>query len=698
MIAMFLHLPVMKFSLSIFLLCAVSLGFSGNPNQNFTPATEPISFYPNTKPFVRWWWFATEIKKPDIKHQLDYVKAMNFGGVEICWLYPLYRYQKMYADKYHRYYPKDTTAQKWLSPEWSQMVAYTKSYADSIGLSCDFTFGSAWIIAATYMDKAHSTQIYGDTSFRQSLTYSWCYPDTQWVINHLDSEAFKLYEKPMVNALMDALKGSKSALFTDSWEIKLNATNKIWTPGFEKTFQEQFGYDIIPYMKAGLDSFPDVRYDYMLHVDDYVTSGYYKPFVEKCKELGAWSKVQCLGAPADVMSLYALVDIPETEAMLNNPHYGRIVSSAACLASKNLVSSETFTCMYGFPATYLRQEQTADLKMVADALFAQGINHLVYHGMPYNPAGSDSIDFFATTYFGPNGSLTPELPAFNSYVEKVCGFMQKGKTYTDVAVYIPYEDGVMKGAYPPEQQRVWVWGEYELRYVYPPLETEGYHPLWINRHFLEEAKYQNKRLTVGDAAFSTLYIDVDYMDVRALKKVLEFAKQGLPVCIKRQPKQPGFNKSPVYTKMLQELSLLKNVSNKFENVVQRPPLIQIFSSASPSPSGEGARRADEDKGDSIPEYWCRVTDDGTYYLFLSQPLSKDLKYPIYSGQSLMKQSTFRELTLNIRGKMIRKKFEFKPYQSLMLRITPKGKIEFIDITFIPKDPVVRTREKQKMNF
>lgn len=259
---------------------------------------------------------------------------MNFGGVEICWLYPLYRYQKMYAEKYNRHYPVDTSAQKWLSPEWSEMVAYAKSYADSIGISCDFTFGSAWIIAATYTDQAHRTQIYGDTAFRQALTYAWTYPDTQWVVNHLDSNAFKLYAEPFVPALKNALRGSKSALFTDSWEIKLNATNKIWTQGFEKTFREKFGYDIIPYMKSGLDSFPDVRYDYMLHLDDYVTSGYYKPFVEKCKQLGAWSKVQCLGAPADVMTLYSLVDIPETEAMLNNPRYGRIVSSAACLASK----------------------------------------------------------------------------------------------------------------------------------------------------------------------------------------------------------------------------------------------------------------------------------------------------------------------------------------------------------------------------
>lgn len=681
----------MKFCLSILFLSALSLGLPGSRNQNSTPAAEPVSYYPTSKPFVRWWWFATEIKKTDIKEQLDWVKKMNFGGVEICWLYPLYRYQKMYAEKYHRYYPIDTTAQKWLSPEWSQMVAYTKSYADSIGLSCDFTFGSAWIIAATYMDKAHSTQIFSDSSFRQSLTYAWTYPDTQWVINHLDSEAFKIYAKPVVNALNDALKGSKSALFTDSWEIKLNATNKIWTQGFEKTFHEKFGYDIIPYMKAGLDSFPDVRYDYMLHLDDYVTSGYYKPFVEKCREMGAWSKVQCLGAPADVMTLYSLVDIPETEAMLNNPRYGRIVSSSACLASKNIVSSETFTCMYGFPATYLRQEETADLKMVADALFAQGINHHVYHGMPYNPVGSDSIDFFATTYFGPNGSLTPDLPAFNSYIEKVSGLMRKGKTYTDVAVYIPYEDGVMKGAYPPERQRVWVWGEYELRYVYPPEETEGYHPIWINRHFLEQAKYQNTspakgggKLMVGDAEFSVLYIDVLYIDVRALKKILEFAKQGLPVCMKRQPKQPGFIKSPEYTKMLQELSSLSNVSEKFENVVQHPPLIQ---------------------GDSLPEYWCRVTEDGKYYLFLAQPLSKDLKYPVYSGQSLMEHSGFRELTLNIparqpggNGRIIRQKFEFKPYQSLMLKITPDGKMESIDITFVPKDPVVRPHEKQKMHF
>lgn len=635
------------------------------------------SYNPSSKPITRWWWFATEIKEQDIKHQLDWIKEMNFGGVEICWLFPLHRYQQMYAEKFNRFYPIDTSAQEWLSLEWSEMVTYTKMYADSIGLSCDFTFGSGWQIAATYIDKAHSTQIYGDSIFRQPLTYAWTYPDTQWVINHLDKNAFDLYAGPFVNGIKEALKGSKSALFTDSWEIKLNAKHKLWTPGFEKSFLKEFGYDIIPFLEAGLDSFPDVRYDYMLHVDAYATNGYYIPFANKCKELGAWSRVQCLGAPTDVMTTYSYADIPETEAMLNNPRYARIVSSSACLASKRIVSSETFTCMYGFPGTYLRQEQTADVKMIADAMFAQGVNQLIYHGTPYNKIGSDTIEFFGTTYFGPNGSLTPELPALNSYVEKVSNYLRKGETYTDVAVYIPYEDGVMKGAYPPERQRVWVWGEYELRYVYPPVETEGYHPLWVNRHFLEQAQFKNNKLVVGDAKFSTLYVDVDYMDIRALKKVLEFAKQGLPVCLKEFPKQPGFTKSPEYEKMLQELSALKNVSEDFQKIISHPPLIQ---------------------GNNLPEYWCRVEEDGTHFLYLAQPLSKDLQYPVYSGQSLMKESTFRVLTLHVNGKTIQQEFEFKPYQSLMLKISPRGKLEFMDINFIPKDPLVRPREPQRTYF
>lgn len=660
------------------LLLFVPLASIIYPTDSPPDKVKPNSkFYNSSKPLTRWFWFASKIKESDVKFQLDWLKKNNFGGVEIAWLYPLHRYQEWYAKDYNRHYPVDTSAQKWLSNEWVEIVAYTKRYADSIGMACDFTFGSAWPVAGLNIDKQYGTQIYGDTSFSQLLTFSWAWPQTMRVINHLDANAFELFAKPYQAAMKDVLKGSKAILFTDSWEIKLNKKNKIWTPGFDSTFKLKFGYDIVPFMKLGIDSFPDVRYDYMLHLDEYVTNGFYVPYVKKCKEMGAWSRVQCLGAPTDVMTTYSLPDIPETEAMLNNPNYSEIVSSAACLASKKMVSSESFTCMYGFPATYLRKEQTADLKMVADALFAHGVNQHIYCGTPFNPEGSDTIDFFATCYFGPGGSLTDELAGFNSYVEKVSGILQQGKTYSDVAVYIPYEDAVMKGAYPPEKQRVWVWGEYEMRYIFPPAEVAGYHPLWINRHFLEKAKFVKNKLVVGDAAFSFLYLDVKYMDIRALKRILKLAKEGLPVCIKQLPVQPGKSKSEEFANMLKELLALKSVSKSFVKLIDHPALIQ---------------------GDSLPEYWCRTTKDGSHYLFLAQWPSKNLQYPVYSGQSLATESIHSEFKLSLNGKTQKLKIEFKPYQSVLLKITPNGKIEFVDIAFLPKTPIVRPREVQKMYF
>ena len=636
-----------------------------------------LEFYPSAKPLTRWWWFATEIKREDVKHQLDWFKSNNFGGVEIAWVYPLYRYQRMYSRKYGREYPKDTTAQKWLSPEWIEIVSYTKHYSDSIGLACDFAFGSAWPSAASNIDKKYGSKIYGDSTFKQLLTFAWTFPDTQTVINHLDSNAFLQFSNPIKQALKPAIYNSKTALFTDSWEIKLNAKNKIWTEGFETAFYERFGYDIIPFMEAGIDTFPEVRYDYMQQLEEFVINGFYKPYVKACRDLNAFSRVQCLASPTDVMTTYSLVDIPESEAMLNNPNYSRIVSSSACLASKPIVSSETFTCIYGFPATYLREEQIADLKLVADALFAQGVNFHVYHGTPYNPKGSDTIDFFATTYLGPGGSLESDLPEFNTYIEKVSEFMQIGRTYSDVAVYIPFEDGIMKGAYPPEKQRVWVWGEYEMRYIQTPKEVEGYHPLWINRHFLNEAKLEKNKLKVGDAEFSALYIDVEYMDYRSLIRIYDLAKRGLPICLKNDLKEPSNHKQKDYDLVLNQLKSLKNVKIEFNKTIDHPPLI---------------------RGEVLPDYWCRVDVEGNYYIFLAQLPAKDLKYPLYSGQSFADSSMTLELSFQMQNIEIEETVVFNPYQSLMLKVSSVGKLEYLDINYVPKDPVVRPIEKQKMYF
>jgi hypothetical protein len=40
-----------------------------------------LPYYKTSKPYTRWWWFASIIKKEDIVDQLDWLKKNNFGGV-----------------------------------------------------------------------------------------------------------------------------------------------------------------------------------------------------------------------------------------------------------------------------------------------------------------------------------------------------------------------------------------------------------------------------------------------------------------------------------------------------------------------------------------------------------------------------------------------------------------------------------------
>lgn len=620
----------------------------GNVKKSGSTENNP---YQSDKPYTRWWWFAGIIKKEDIKDQLNWLKKNNFGGVEIAFIYPVKRNPK--APRY-----------PWLGKEWQDAVTYTKIYADSIGLGCDFTFGTLWPFGGTFVNDSDRTQLWAQPEFKQPLRLSWTHPDTGNVLNHLDKNTFERYASVMGNALAPALKGTKSAIFCDSWEVE---TKHLWTRGFDSIFKKQFGYDIKPFMDSIYTSNNDgSRYDYMKLIAQYVLNEFYIPFTKKSHELGSFSRVQCSGSPTDLITAYASVDVPETEAMLYDPNYSKIVSSAAALSGKNIISSETFTCMYGFPGKRIRKEQTADLKLVCDALFSNGVNQIIWHGMPYNPVGIDTNYFYASVHVGKKGSLTEELPSFNNYMKKVSEKMRFGKTYSDIAVYLPLEDSWIEGEYPKELQLPWSWGAYELRYKYFNSELKGYQPLWINNNFLSKAVFKNKILWVNNLAFKILYVDAKYLDIETLKTILKLATDGLPVCLKQNPGQAGYIKSNDFETMLNKLKTLPNVSADFQFLMKQPPLIG---------------------GDSIPGFWCR-SDGKSAIFFFANPTTEKLIYPVAYGQSCQDSTMNRNVIVNFNGKSIPVKLAFSPYQSLLLNINEKGLVKFEDIYFMPKVPLM----------
>lgn len=531
-------------------------------------------------------------------------------------------------------------------------MALARRHAEAVGLGCDFTFGTLWPFGDTGVAEEDASQTFAGPS-SQRLGRSWELPEQGRIVNHLDRHAFRRYAGRIAAALREALAGRPAALFCDSWEV---AVEGLWTHGFETAFRERFGYDLRPLMPE-IDRHPDARYDYRRLISEYVVREFYAEFTSIARELGAVSRAQCLGAPCDLLAAYAAVDVPETEAILFDPEFARIPASAAVVSGKPVVSAEAFTCLYGWrpwpgPAPHQGEEQTADLKLLADALFANGVNQVVWHGMPYRP-----YRFYAGVHVGPDAAFADQLPEFNAYLARVSKLMREGRTCADTAVYLPLEDQWMKGELPPELQKPSGKYHWELHYLRPPVELAGHQPLWVSPHFLRDARVEDGRLVCGDAAFRALHVDAEWLDQAGLEAMLRLAGQGLSVCLKRRPSRPGRVKSADFEKKLRRLTGLGTVGAE----MRAEPLVA---------------------GADLPPYWCREID-GELRIFFGHPQTAGLTYPLRYGQSLCTETVTREVT--VREKTIR--LEFRPYQSLVVRISRSGAAKFEDIRFVPRPPV-----------
>jgi hypothetical protein len=94
-------------------------------------------------------------------------------------------------------------------------------------------------------------------------------------------------------------------------------------------------------------------------------------------------------------------------------------------------------------------------------------------------------------------------------------------------------------------------------------------------------------------------------------------------------------------------------------------------------------------GNVIPRHWCRIDND-VLYIYFPNPKSDRLKFPLSYGQSLNSETKNIDIKINHDKKTYKVTLKFEPYQSLLYKIE-KGKIEQIDIKFIPKTPVVKER-------
>ncbi len=595
---------------------------------------------PSGKPYVRWWWLSGPFEERDITRQLRWVCDQGFGGVELAWIDP------SWLDEPERSSPRPA----FLSEEWTRLVSFAKQEADALGLGCDFTFGSSWPFGGSWVRPEDAAKTFeGLSEQRVRGTWEEGPAESLYVLDHLSADALIRYSGHLLTALAPALLGSPSALFCDSLEI---ATERLWSPSLWDEFAAKFAYRLEPY-KDSLDKHWDVRYDYRKLVGEAIRREFYEPFTKLCHEHGAYSRVQCHGAPTDLLGSYAAVDVPESEALLFLPPFSRIAASAAAWAGKSVVSAEAFTCLHGFlgwddsAEELWQEERAADLKMLADALFANGVNQLVWHGMPYRPEGGTQ-EFYAAVHVGPDSAFAPSLPALNEYFAQVCRTMREGRTYASLGVYLPNEDALMMGRISEGERTPGANYHWEMRDARQDPKLWGFAPLWISLPFLREATCQGNAITSRGVKLDALYIDVEWLDLEALVELHRLASSGAKIAWNRTPRQPGFAKHSDYEEYLRKAISKRNTLRSQERL-----LTHI----------DGR----------LPTYWARQDGD-ELLIFFAHPEASDIGYPMAYRMSEDATARNVQALLTWNGHQIPVQLAFNTNESLLIRISSSGLI------------------------
>jgi hypothetical protein len=236
------------------------------------------------------------------------------------------------------------------------------------------------------------------------------------------------------------------------------------TPTILAEFERLRGYDLRAHLNhLNGDGDPEtvirVRSDYRETVSDLTRDAFLSTFSSWAKERGSKIRNQSHGSPGNLLDLYAVADIPETEVFgpprlrlggLKGltplpPDFGeaeealacRMASSAAHVAGRPLCSSESFTWLGDHGHVTLEH-----MKAEVDTLFCLGINHLFFHGTPFSPADAPWPGwlFYASTHCAPTNPLWRDLSALNAYIAACQSLLQDGTPDSDVLLYFPFYD------------------------------------------------------------------------------------------------------------------------------------------------------------------------------------------------------------------------------------------------------------------
>jgi hypothetical protein len=248
----------------------------------------------------------------------------------------------------------------------------------------------------------------------------------------------------IADSLGEELAGRVLKIFhVDSWECG----SQNWSPVFREEFIRRRGYDPLPMLPAmagipvgGLAGSEEFLHDMRKTISELVIDNFYDVFAESAHEYGCSFSAECT-APTmtgDGMLHYSSVDLPMGEFWIWSPTHDKPndimdAVSGAHIYGKNLVQAEAFT-----QRILNWAEHPAQLKVIGDRNFAQGINRFAYHVFAHNPWMDRKPGMTLSRiglYFQRDQTWWEQGRAWVEYHSRCQALLQKGVHVADIAVF-----------------------------------------------------------------------------------------------------------------------------------------------------------------------------------------------------------------------------------------------------------------------
>ncbi|ASB48013.1 glycosyl hydrolase [Alkalitalea saponilacus] len=590
------------------------------------------------KPWTRWWWMGSAVNESDLTYVLEDFAARGIGGVEIAPIYGAKGYEDQYIDflsprwmeilqfvvqKSNElgmevdmtngtgwpfggpHITNDVAARRLIMQEYQVSAGQSEQPLILLNDQRRREYGAPLIAITAYGPNGEIELVTDYLNEENKLTWqpksgTWdviaafnahnrmlvkrAAPGGEgYTFDHLNAPALSHY----LSRFDEVFEGRNPGLrcfFNDSYEV----FGASWSYGFLDEFNSRRGYDLRHFFRelngqGDTEIIARVKSDYRQTMSELLIQNFSSQWTAWANNKGAKTRNQSHGSPANLIDVYATVDIPEIETFGgeyfpidgffwdedyvspadHNPLFLKLAASAANITGKRLVSCETFTWVgehFRVPLSQCKPE--------AEQVFLSGVNHIFYHGSTYSPQEAmwPGWLFYASVHFGPTNSFWPHVSGLNEYITRCQSILQQGTAANDILVYWPLFDTWQS----EEGLEMMMAVHGSRRWLNLPkiqsLLDRGYAFDFVSDSLLGTLTPQsNKLLTIdGQNAYSAIVVPKCHnMPLKTLKKLIRFAENGVPVIFENLPKDvPGLSN------LEERRNIMRGLLNEFSEEVQ----------------------------------------------------------------------------------------------------------------------------------